>query len=56
MIGLGFLPPLPQSGVSLVNTVDYTSGSGTYTAEGINKLCKSLKGSSITSLRCVPSL
>ena len=26
-------------------------GEGTYTAEGINKLCESLKMSSITSLR-----
>ena len=26
-------------------------GQGTYTAEGINKLCESLKTSSITSLR-----
>ena len=29
-----------------------SSGNGTYTAEGINKLCESLKTSSITSLRC----
>ena len=27
-------------------------GKGTYTAEGINKICESLKTSSITSLRC----
>ena len=27
-------------------------GEGTYTAEGFNKLCESLKTSSITSLRC----
>ena len=27
-------------------------GEGTYTVEGINKLCESLKTSSITSLRC----
>ena len=28
-------------------------GRGTYTAEGINKLCEALKLSSVTSLRCV---
>ena len=27
---------------------------GTYTAEGITKLCEGLKGSSVTSLRCLP--
>ena len=27
-------------------------GEGTYTAEGINALCKGLKGSAITSLKC----
>jgi hypothetical protein len=27
-------------------------GSGTYTAEGITKLCEGLKGSSVTSLEC----
>ena len=27
-------------------------GGGTYTTEGITKLCKGLKGSAITSLRC----
>ena len=37
-------------GISPVN------GQGTYTAEGINKLCESLKTSSITSLRCAVSL
>ena len=31
-------------------------GEGTYTAEGINKLCESLKTSSITSLRCTTAL
>ena len=25
---------------------------GTYTAEGITKLCKALKGSAVTSLKC----
>ena len=28
------------------------SGRGTYTAEGITKLCEALKGSSVTSLEC----
>jgi hypothetical protein len=27
-------------------------GSGTYTAEGITKLCEGLKGSAVTSLKC----
>ena len=27
-------------------------GNGTYTAEGITKLCKALKGSAVTSLKC----
>ena len=27
-------------------------GNGTYTAEGIIKLCEGLKGSTVTSLRC----
>ena len=27
-------------------------GNGTYTAEGITKLCEGLKGSAVTSLRC----
>ena len=27
-------------------------GRGTYTAEGITKLCEGLKGSAVTSLRC----
>ena len=33
-------------------------GSGTYTAEGITKLCEALKGSAVTSLECaaVPSV
>ena len=29
-------------------------GEGTYTAEGITKLCEALKGSAVTSLRCAP--
>ena len=28
------------------------NGRGTYTAEGINKLCEGLKGSAVTSLKC----
>ena len=27
-------------------------GNGTYTAEGITKLCEGLKGSAVTSLKC----
>ena len=27
-------------------------GTGTYTAEGITKLCTALKGSAVTSLKC----
>ena len=27
-------------------------GEGTYTAEGITKLCEGLKGSAVTSLKC----
>ena len=27
-------------------------GNGTYTSEGITKLCEGLKGSAVTSLRC----
>ena len=27
-------------------------GAGTYTAEGITKLCEGLKGSAVTSLKC----
>ena len=27
-------------------------GKGTYTAEGITKLCEGLKGSAVTSLKC----
>ena len=29
-------------------------GYGTYTAEGITKLCEALKGSAVTSLKCAP--
>ena len=31
-------------------------GYGTYTAEGITKLCEGLKGSAVTSLKCAASL
>ena len=31
--------------------LDY-EGNGTYTAEGITKLCEALKGSAVTSLKC----
>ena len=27
-------------------------GNGTYTSEGITKLCEALKGSAVTSLKC----
>ena len=30
----------------------YYNGRGTYTAEGITKLCEGLKGSAVTSLKC----
>ena len=32
--------------------LDY-DGNGTYTTEGITKLCEGLKGSTLTSLECV---
>jgi hypothetical protein len=31
-------------------------GSGTYTTEGITKLCEALKGSAVTSLKCAATL
>ena len=31
--------------------LDYM-GDGTYTSEGITKLCEALKGSAVTSLKC----
>ena len=31
-------------------------GNGTYTAEGITKLCEGLKGSTVTSLECAAAL
>ena len=30
-------------------------GDGTYTTEGITKLCEGLKGSAVTSLKCAPT-
>ena len=30
-------------------------GGGTYTSEGITKLCEALKGSAVTSLECAPA-
>ena len=47
--------PSPQLGSLDRNQlcgVESYSGEGTYTAEGITKLCEGLKGSSVTSLRC----
>ena len=32
-----------------------TYGEGTYTAEGITKLCEGLKGSAVPSLKCAPT-
>ena len=32
------------------------NGRGTYTAEGITKLCEGLKGSAVTSLKCATRL
>ena len=31
-------------------------GEGTYTAEGITKLCEGLKGSTVTSLECAAAI
>ena len=31
-------------------------GKGTYTAEGITKLCEGLKGSAVAALQCAPAL
>ena len=31
-------------------------GNGTYTADGITKLCEGFKGSAVTSLKCAPPL
>ena len=32
--------------------INPSNGEGTYTAEGITKLCEGLKGSAVTSLKC----
>ena len=32
--------------------LDFDGDGGTYTAEGITKLCEALKGSAVTSLEC----
>ena len=32
------------------------NGRGTYTTEGITKLCEGLRGSAVTSLRCAAAL
>ena len=49
----------PPSLGSLANSqlcgFDYR-GRGTYTAEGITKLCEGLKGSIVTSLECAATL
>ena len=37
------------------NQLCAVDGNGTYTAEGITKLCEGLKGSAVTSLRCAPT-
>jgi len=43
---------IPRSlGSFASNQLDY-DGNGTYTAEGITKLCEALKGSTVTSLKC----
>ena len=49
------LTPSPTRGSLAVNQlcgVDH-HGNGTYTTEGITKLCGALKGSTVTSLKCV---
>ena len=46
------VPPTPGSlaGNELCGIT--TLGEGTYTTEGITKLCEGLKGSAVTSLKC----
>ena len=44
-ISLGSLASNQLCGLSL-------DGTGTYTTEGIAKLCEGLKGSAVTSLKC----
>ena len=61
MVALVSLPvDTPPSLGSLANTRlcglnerhGHVHGHGTYTAEGITKLCEGLKGSAVTSLKC----
>ena len=44
-------PPLGSLDCNQLCGVDL-SGRGTYTTQGITKLCEGLKGSAVTSLRC----
>ena len=64
MVALVSLPvDTPPSLGSLANTRlcglnerhGHVHGHGTYTAEGITKLCEGLKGSAVTSLKCAAS-
>ena len=38
------------AGIQLCDVTPW--GTGTYTTEGITKLCEALKGSAVTSLKC----
>ena len=44
-------PPLGSLDCNQLCGVDL-SGRGTYTTQGITKLCEGLKGSAVTSLKC----
>ena len=45
MIGLGFLPALGGGGIALLNTVDFTAGSGTYTVPaGVSQIVVTVIG------------
>ena len=48
-------PPLGRLANNKLCGLDY-DGNGTYTAEGITKLCEGLKGSAVTSLECAAAL
>ena len=48
-------PALGSLGYNQLCGVD-SLGNGTYTAEGITKLCEALKGSAVTSLKCAATL
>ena len=48
-------PSLGSLGHNQLCGLDYR-GNGTYTAEGITKLCEGLKGSTVTSLECAAGL